>query len=313
MTLDLTQRALIFDIKRDCSEDGPGIRTTVFFKGCPLSCIWCQNPEGKEKRTGLSFNIDACHPEQCKTPCLEVCNDSALSLQQEKIRIDRDNCTGCNRCSEVCPTGALEPSGYWIELNELLYQLLIDEPFYRSSGGGVTLSGGEVTQQMAFAHHLLKALKHEGIDTAIETSGFFNYRRFSELMLPWLDLIYFDLKLIDDNESLKYTGQSNRLMLDNFTRLMESSAVPVIPRVPLIPGITTSEENLQGIAEFLATLGIDAATLLPYNPLWQDKTVKLGKQPAYQRTTFMTPEEKAQCVIAFRPYQTGNRRIDHAN
>lgn len=262
----MQQQALIFDIKRDCSEDGPGIRTTVFFKGCPLSCLWCQNPEGKEK----------------KIECWSNTSDS-------------------------------KTVGYWISLDELLYRLLIDKPFYSSSGGGVTLSGGEATQQMAFVHCLLKALKAEGIHTAIETSGFFNYRRFSELLLPWLDLIYFDLKLIDDAASRLYTGQGNGLILDNFIRLIESASVPLIARVPLIPGITAKDENLQGIAEFLAANGVDAATLLPYNPLWFDKVAKLGKMSQYQRTTFMTPQEINQCVISFKSSHQGKRRVGNAN
>ena len=305
--------ALIFDIKRDCSEDGPGIRTTVFFKGCQLSCHWCQNPEGRGRQTELSYNVAACHPERCGTPCIETCPEKSLSLVQGKIEINRETCTACNSCSEACPTGALEASGYSITLDELMYRLLIDKPFYSSSGGGVTLSGGEVTQQMAFAHLLLKALKAEGIHTAIETSGFFNYRRFSDLMLPWLDLIYFDLKLINDDASRQYTGQSNRLILDNFRRLAESGSVPVIPRVPLIPGITTSEENLHGIADFLASVGIDAATLLPYNPLWSDKAVRLGITPEYQRATFMTPQEKQQCVALFNSSHQGKKGAGHAN
>lgn len=309
----MKKQALIFDIKRDCSEDGPGIRTTVFFKGCPLSCVWCQNPEGKDKHPGLSCNAAACHPDHCGTACLDVCPENCLGLMAGNVQIDRDACTACNKCSEVCPTGALEAAGYWISLDDLLYRVLIDKPFYRSSGGGVTLSGGEVAQQLEFAHHFLKALKQEGIHTAIETSGFFNYRRFSELMLPWLDLIYFDLKLIDEAASRKYTGQSNRLILDNFNKLVADGQVPVISRVPLIPGITTSEENLQGIAEFLTNNGVDAATLLPYNPLWSDKVVKLGKTPQYQRASFMTPQEKAACARTFQQSQLGKRRVGHAN
>jgi len=294
-----TDKALIFDIKRDCSEDGPGIRTTVFFKGCPLSCIWCQNPEGKETHSELSFNISSCQPDQCGTPCINICPEKCLSLEQNKIQLNRSRCTECNQCSGVCPTGALETSGYWIGLHDLLYRLLIDKPFYQSSGGGITLSGGEVTQQMEFAHHLLKALKAEGIQTAIETSGFFNYRRFSELMLPWTDLIYFDLKLFDEADSRQYTGQKNRLILDNFSRLAKESQATLIPRVPLIPGITTNKKNLNGIASFLKHHGIDAATLLPYNPLWTDKVTKLAKHSQYHRTTFMTQKEKDQCVAFF--------------
>lgn len=300
-SLNIEPRALIFDIKRDCSEDGPGIRTTVFFKGCPLSCVWCQNPEGKDKEIELSFNSNNCHPHQCGTPCLDICPEKCLTLMQTGIVINRNACTTCNKCCDVCPTGALQPSGYWMGLKELMYRLLIDKPFYNSSGGGITLSGGEVTQQMEFVHHLLKALKAEGIQTAIETSGFFNYRRFSELLLPWLDLIYFDFKLINEKDSRQYTGQTNSLILDNFSRLHESSKVSVIPRVPLIPDITTSEKNLRGIAEFLSRYGIDAATLLPYNPLWSDKVTKLGKTLRYRRTSFMTPQEKNQCVTLFQP------------
>lgn len=247
----MESRALIFDIKRDSSEDGPGIRTTVFFKGCPLACQWCHNPEGMDRCPG--FDIEG------------------------------------------------KSVGEWITLEELLYRLLQDRTFYRSSSGGVTLSGGEPTLQMDFAEKLLKALKAEGIHTAIETSGFFNYRCFSRQLLPWLDLIYFDLKLMDDRESRRYTGQSNRLILKNFARLAHQSEVPVIPRVPLIPGITATTENLQAIAKFLNANGFNAATLLPYNPLWHDKAARLGRVSPYQRKTFMTQDEQQACVVSFYP------------
>lgn len=257
----MESKALIFDIKRGASEDGPGLRTAVFFKGCPLSCAWCHNPEGIDRLPGTD--------------------------------------------SEG------KPVGEWIALDELLYRLRQDRPFYRSSGGGITLSGGEPTMQMEFAGALLKALKADGIHTAIETCGFFNYRRFSQQLLPWLDLIYLDLKLMDDGDSHRYTGQSNRLILDNFVRLSRQSVVPVIPRVPLIPGITTTEKNLQSIAEFLDANRIGAATLLPYNPLWHDKAAKLGRVSPYQRKTFMTQDEEQQCVASF--YSTTPEEFCHAN
>jgi pyruvate formate lyase activating enzyme len=309
----MERQALIFDIKRDCSEDGPGIRTTVFFKGCPLSCVWCQNPEGIEKQPGLSFDAGLCHPDSCGTSCISACSQSCFSLMPSGVQVHHAQCNRCDRCFSSCPTGALEPAGYWITLDDLLYRVAIDKPFYHSSGGGVTLSGGEATMQTEFAHHFLKALKDDGIHTAIETSGFFNYRRFSQQLLPWLDLIYFDLKLINDVESRRYTGQSNRLILDNFVQLARQSVVPVIPRVPLVPGITTTEENLRAIAGFLNTNGISAATLLPYNPLWQDKAEKLGRAPLYQCSTFLTQDEKQACVTSFYPSQQENRRFDHAN
>ncbi len=238
-------KALIFDIKRDCSEDGPGIRTTVFFKGCPLSCVWCQNPEGQAKAPELS----------CR----------------------------------------LEPVGYWIGLDELLYRVMIDEPFFKGTGGGITLSGGEATLQMEFAHHFLRRLKQRGIHTALETCGFFNYRRFRERLLPYLDLIYFDLKLIDAAASRRYTGKPNQLILENFSRLAAEAKIPIIPRIPLIPGITAEPENLAGLARFLAKHPAAAATLLPYNPLWLDKPKRLGKTAKYRRRSFMTEEEISAC------------------
>ena len=294
----MESRAYIFDIKRDCSEDGPGIRTTVFFKGCPLSCSWCQNPEGKTDDTRLSFREEACKPEQCGVACVSVCEAHCLSYV-DKLRVAHDQCTRCDKCFAVCPTRALEPVGYWIELEDLLYRVSVDRPFYDSTGGGVTLSGGEATDQMDFCAQFLQALKKQNIHTALETSGFFNYRRFVQLMLPHLDLIYFDLKLIDDSESRKYTGQSNRLILRNFERLVTEAEIPVIPRIPLIPGITDSQDNLSGIAHYLRDQGVISATLIPYNPLWTDKMQRLGLKTSYQHRSYMTSEEQAASVHNF--------------
>lgn len=245
----MNNKGLIFDIKRDSSEDGPGIRTTVFFKGCPLSCIWCQNPEGKK------------------------------FLPEPDVH------------------GNL--IGTWYSVDELMYRLLQDKPFYTSTGGGVTLSGGEPTLQMDFAGRLLQALKREAIHTALETSGFFKYKVFKVKMLPWLDLIYFDIKLIDETDSKQYCGRSNKRILDNFSRLITEAKIPVIPRIPLIPGITTTEKNLKGIAAFLDKHGIKSCELMPYNPLWIDKLERLGITPGYQRNNYMTSAEKKACANHF--------------
>jgi len=239
-------RALIFDLKRDCSEDGPGIRTTVFFKGCPLSCSWCQNPEGLARR-----------PER-----------------------DVDG----------------NPVGYWIELEELLYRVTVDRPFFDSSGGGVTLSGGEPTLQMGFIHHFLRRLKELGIHTAIETCGLFNYGRFRRLVLPYLDLIYFDLKLFDEGASCRHAGCSSLPIRDNLCRLAKEASVTIVPRIPLIPDITATRENLSAWARFLRDREIGECTLIPYNPLWRDKLVRLGGSPHYGRSTFMTPREEERCI-----------------
>ena len=246
----MQQRALIFDIKRGSSEDGPGIRTTVFFKGCPLSCVWCQNPEGIELKPETDLNGDSV--------------------------------------------------GEWMDLEELLYRVCQDKPFYRSSGGGVTLSGGEPTRQTAFNHYFLKALKAEGIHTAIETCGLFNYERFLQQLLPWLDLIYFDLKLIDNFQSRRFTGCSNRTIMNNFSRLIQHADVPIVPRIPLIPGITDTEYNLTEWADYLRNNGVDSCSLMPYNPLWQDKLKRMGKSSSYTRSTFLSNEEQEASLRYFR-------------
>lgn len=245
----MNNKGLIFDIKRDSSEDGPGIRTTVFFKGCPLSCIWCQNPEGKNVK-------------------------SETDIHGEQI-------------------------GTWFTVDELMYRLLQDKPFFTTTGGGVTLSGGEPTMQMDFASCLLQELRHKGVHAALETCGFFNYEQFRRDMLPWLDLIYFDLKLIDVQASRKQCGRSNRKILDNFSRLTEQVEIPVIPRIPLIPGITATKDNLQGIAAFLEAHGVKSCSLMPYNPLWSDKLQKLGLTPDYHHKGFMTQAEQAACAGHF--------------
>ncbi len=305
----MEHKALIFDIKRDCSEDGPGIRTTVFFKNCPLSCIWCQNPEGKTGEVGISFRPEACRPSECGTPCLDICPEQCIHLEGEP-HVDHAACTRCDRCFEVCPKGALEPAGYWITLEQLLYRVSIDKPFYQSSNGGVTLSGGEATSQMHFINQFLKELKKEGIHTALETCGLFSLNRFRQFVLPYLDLIYFDLKFIDDEESRRYTGQSNRRILENFVSLFKEGGVPVIPRIPLIPQITATRENLVGLARFLRRHGVQTCSLMPYNPLWRGKLKRLGLTAEYRYGAFMSKTEEQECVNYFFQSQTQEERME---
>lgn len=288
---DDTPKALIFDIKRDCSEDGPGIRTTVFFKGCPLSCIWCQNPEGTTRQPSVSFSEDLCHPEQCG-----LCPADCLAMTHSELEMFH----GLRENYQVkCPAKALEIVGYWITLDELLYRVLIDKPFFQASGGGVTVSGGEATLQSGFLEKFLQGLKKEGVATALETCGFFNYPTFKKRILPWIDCIYFDLKLIDENSHRHFTGQSNKPILNNLLHLHKEAAIPVHVRIPLIPGITATKKNLSGIADFLKKNEIKAAYLMPYNPLWLDKLKKLGLTPKYENRHYMSEEELADCVADF--------------
>ncbi|WNB75946.1 glycyl-radical enzyme activating protein [Methylomonas koyamae] len=289
-------KAYIFDIKRNASEDGPGIRTTVFFKGCPLSCSWCQNPEGIAAGPSLSFRAELCHPEDCGLPCFKACNAKAISLADRSLRLDWERCNRCGRCAAVCSNHALEQVGQWLSVDELFYRVAIDKPFFDATGGGVTASGGECTIQMNFLHEFFKKLKAAGIRTAIETNGMFNFGRFARLLLPWLDLIYFDLKLIDEAASIRHTGHSNRAILDNLLRLTECAAVPVKVRIPLIPGITATDENLRGIAKFLREHRIKQVSALPYNPLWLDKLQRFGIDTEYRCGAFMSDAELERCI-----------------
>lgn len=306
----LEQNALIFDIKRDCSEDGPGIRTTVFFKGCPLSCIWCQNPEGKSNKPDLLFNTRLCQPSQCGNPCIDVCEAGCISRLDDSIQVVRSACTRCGNCFEACPTKALKPVGYWIGRQELLYRVLIDKPFYRSTNGGVTLSGGEPTTQMRFLHYFLKELKIMEIHVALETCGFFNLDVFRTQILPYLDLIYFDLKLIDDEESRRYTGRSNSLILQNFVSLNREANIPVIPRIPLVPNITATRINLTAFSDFLCSHHAQECSLMPYNPLWQDKLESLGLSSEYQQSSYMPSEDERACVQYFSQSETEKNHKD---
>lgn len=295
-------KGLIFDIKRDCSEDGPGIRTTVFFKGCPLACVWCHNPEGISPEPAISFSAERCDPDACGGyACLDVCplKVPGINPENKKIQIDHDACNRCDKCFDVCTPNALEPVGSWWTVKELIEKVLIDKKFFTSTGGGVTLSGGEPTLQMEFLHHFLVALKQENINTGLETSGMFPLKQFQTYILPYLDFIYFDLKLIHPEESRKFTGRSNEQIVGNFLFLNTDAAVPVIARIPLIPGITATENNLNGISQFLQKLGITACALMPYNPLWQDKAVKNGVNLSYAHPEFMSPRQEENCVQFF--------------
>lgn len=296
------KRGLIFDIKRDCSEDGPGIRTTIFFKGCPLSCIWCHNPEGISPRPSLSYTPDRCDPAECGDyPCQKVCLPGALTINRDskKINVHHNACTRCDKCFEACASKALEPAGNWWTAKDLVTKIMIDKSFFKSTGGGVTISGGEPCWQMAFLHDLLVRLNQEAIHVGLETSGMFDLKVFIKKILPFLNFIYFDLKLIDSAESRKYTGCSNEQILKNFLFLVRESKIPVIPRIPLIPGITAEKHNIAGIAQFLKKHGVTACALMPYNPLWQDKSDRHGMDIKYSRLAFMSEAETENCAQHF--------------
>ena len=266
---------LLLEIKGNSLDDGPGIRSVVFFKGCPLSCIWCHNPESKRIPAELSYDPELCIG--CRT-CLEVCPAGALSTENQYY-ISRSRCTLCFKCVEKCPAKALTRVGSEPDMGEILKKLTSDKPFYDVSGGGVTLSGGEATLCTEWVGELAKKLKESGIRVLVETCGFFDYSRVEEHLLPYLSDIYCDIKLYDREQHKKYCGVYNDIILENFAHMYrdrEKYGYSIMPRVPLIPGITDTDENLTAIADYMQSVGVEKTDLLPYNPTWYSKNFKLG-------------------------------------
>jgi pyruvate formate lyase activating enzyme len=269
----LKEEILVLEINGNSLDDGPGIRTVVFMKGCPLSCIWCHNPESRKPWPEISYDKNKCIG--C-IACTEICFSEAISVNN-RFYIDREKCTLCFDCVGICPSTALERVGHLMTVSEITEKVLRDKPFFDTSGGGVTLSGGEPLMNMEFTSSLLKNLKQNKLHILIETCGYFNYEKFKSAILPFVDIIYYDLKLFDENDHKKYCGISNSIIIENFIRLADSENAfySIIPRIPLIPDITDSEKNLNELADFLQHK-VKQVSLLHYNPLWLDKNDKLG-------------------------------------
>ncbi len=285
---------LVTAIRRHSLEDGPGIRSVVFFKGCPLRCVFCHNPETQEVGPEVAFTGESCIG--CGQ-CLAVCPNGAIDLLSE-ARIRRDRCRTCASCAQACPSGALKLIGTSYSTGDLLEILLRDAPYYRHSGGGVTFSGGEPTLFSGFLSSLLQDLKIRGVHTCLQTCGYFDFGIFEQQILPYLDLVQFDLKLFDGDMHRKYTGKDNSLILENLARLRDARTVPLVVRVPLVPAVTGTPENLSAIRAFLLKLGIRQLILLPYNPLGIRNAVKLGRQRPGMPENFMTASEEYRLMVS---------------
>lgn len=301
---------LIVNIKQNSLDDGPGIRSVIFFKGCPLDCIWCQNPETKNLKQELIFQPDLCI--SCQS-CTVNCINNSFQYKKDNLQISRGLCNECNlnfRCSHQCPAEVFEKAGKFYKISDLMKIFESNRIFYNNTGGGVTLSGGEPLLFPKYTRRLVEELTKEHISVCIETSGEFKMNDDIKFILRNVDLIYYDIKIIDSTSHQKHCGAENKRITDNFNYIITeiNPILPtskkwldfknikhkrpiLIPRTPLIPDITATQENLYKIVEFFKNHGITLIDLLAYNPLWNIKAKSLGKKVVYLRKKWMDEEE----------------------
>jgi pyruvate formate lyase activating enzyme len=271
---------LIFDIKRFAVHDGPGLRTTVFLKGCPLSCWSCHNPEGQSTDREVFVR-----PERCDVcaDCLELCRLGAISLDGDSVVVARDRCDRCGSCVDVCLPGALEMTGREVTVAEVMGEIDRDVLYYDESGGGATFSGGEPLAQPLFLERLLVECRKRQISTAVDTSGHAPASLFDSIR-PIVDLFLYDIKLIDEERHQAFTGASNKPILENLRMLAEWGATVVI-RFPLLTGINDDSTNVEQLARFLVALPTRySVDILPYHRIGQDKYLRLGREYRMQDT-----------------------------
>lgn len=284
----------IFDIKRYAIHDGPGIRTTVFLKGCPLSCWWCHNPESLASTLHGIYRKDRCIA--CGE-CVDACPQGALRLTDQGVVTDPSRCRHCQTCADVCPAEVREFIGRTERVDHLMEAIQKDIPFYDESGGGVTFSGGEPLLQAAFLLALLDRCGRIGIHRAVDTTGYAD----TDILLAvaaYTDLFLFDLKLMDPVKHRKYTGVSNQIILRNLERLAGQDANVTI-RIPLLPGINDDDENLDRTGSFLSTLpGVRNVDILPYHNSSQNKYRKLGS--VYRAASVKAPTTQQLANVAAR-------------
>jgi pyruvate formate lyase activating enzyme len=278
-------KGLIFNIQKFSVHDGPGIRTTVFMKGCPLQCLWCSNPESQSFLPELMIRDINC--KGCGA-CADVCPQRAISITKKAgRRIDRQKCDQCLLCVQSCIYGSLNQCGQYRTVKEVLDEVLQDKIFYKNSGGGVTISGGEPLSQSKFVGDLLASCKKDGLHTALETSGHASWKEM-EKVLGFVDLILFDIKHLDSAKHQKTTGIKNNILLENLQKAAATNHIWL--RVPLIDGFNDSTEHIKKIAALGRDIGAQKISLLAYHEGGKSKCEQLGVP--YGFTAGKTPDEK---------------------
>jgi pyruvate formate lyase activating enzyme len=272
-------QGLIFNIQRCSIQDGPGIRTTVFFKGCPLSCPWCSNPESIHPYPEILLRDVKCI--HCGN-CVDECPQGAIQISEDHRLIDFTRCNQCLRCVEVCTARAIDRAGDWRSVAEIMDSVMRDMAYYRSTGGGVTLSGGEPLCQWRFARELAKAAQTKGIHVALDTSGYASWKAFSSV-LEHIDLVLYDIKHMDADIHQNYTGVSNSIIVKNLLSIMHQTRVPVWVRVPVIPAFNHTQEAIGAIGTFLASLPrqVEKVSLLPFHQFGAGKYPSMGRPYAW--------------------------------
>lgn len=279
----------ILNIQKFSIHDGPGIRTTLFVKGCPLECRWCHNPESIGYERDIMVDFEKC--SSCGS-CTSLCDNDALKMVEVAegniLVANKSLCIGCGKCETYCINEAISIVGRDMEVDDVIEELLKDRLFYEESGGGVTISGGEPLVQADFITKILKRLKEEGIHTAVDTCGQVPFKNFEKVM-EYTDLFLYDIKIGDESKHLEYTGASNKRIIENLKRLSESGAA-IKARMIMIDGVNTEDEDIEKIIDILEETDVSEINILPYHNISNHKYRKLGK--SYKKDGMAVPSRE---------------------